>query len=100
MVSDYIQLNCLTGELSISRNYFPNTKAVMMDLETLNSFPAAEGKPATNQNLQRLSQDELKLYQHLRKNNIRLEQEKITQTFAVDKIYEALQINHTINHPV
>jgi hypothetical protein len=68
------------------RTYFPTTIAVMMDEETLSSFKTREGEPTTNQNLKRLSEEELKLYNHLRENNIRLEQEKITQIFAEEKI--------------
>ncbi len=68
------------------RTYFQNTVAVMMDEETLSNFKGTEGTPATNQNLQQLSENELKLYNHLRQNNIRLEQEKITQPFAEERI--------------
>lgn len=68
------------------RTYFQNTVAVMMDEETLSNFKSAEGTPAANQHLQRLTETELKLYNHLRQNNIRLEQEKITQIFAEGKI--------------
>ncbi len=70
------------------RRYFQNTVAVMMDKETLSSFKSASGTPASNQNLQQLTDKELKLYNYLRQNNIRLEQEKITQTFAEKSIYE------------
>ena len=73
------------------RTYFSNTIAVMMDEETLSSFTSASGQPATNQNLQRLTESEFKLYNHLRQNNIRLEQEKITQTFADEKIKKLFQ---------
>lgn len=73
------------------RTYFPNTIAVMMDEETLSNFPTASGQQAANQNLQRLSESELKLYNHLRQNNIRLEQEKITQTFAEERIKKVFQ---------
>lgn len=73
------------------RTYFPNTIAVMMNEETLESFKSMEGQQAANQNLQRLSESELKLYNHLRQNNIRVEQEKITQTFAEEKIKELFQ---------
>jgi len=73
------------------RAYFQNTVAVMMDEETLLSFKSAEGTSATNQNLQRLTENELKLYNHLRQNNIRLEQEKITQAFAEKKINRLFQ---------
>jgi len=73
------------------RTYFSNTIAVMMDEETFISFKNGEGKPAANQNLQRLSESEWKLYNHLRQNNIRLEQEKITQTFAEERIKKLFQ---------
>ncbi|MCF6154078.1 MAG: DUF2399 domain-containing protein [Candidatus Brocadia sp.] len=73
------------------RTYFTNTIAVMMDDETLASFKSGEGRPATNQTLQRLTKTELNLYNHLRQNNIRLEQEKITQTFAEKKIKKLFQ---------
>ena len=73
------------------RTYFPSTVAVMMDEETLLSFKSADGQPANNQNLPRLTTDELKLYNHLKQNNIRLEQEKITQAFAEQKIRELYQ---------
>lgn len=77
--------------LNQCRNYFSNTVAVMMDENTLNSFESGEGKLATNQNLQQLTECELKLYNYLRENNIRLEQEKITQTFAEEKIKKLMQ---------
>lgn len=68
------------------RTYFPKTAAVMMDEETLLSFKSAKGQPAPIQNLQRLTESELKLYAYLRQNNIRLEQEKITHSFAEERI--------------
>lgn len=73
------------------RTYFPNTVAVMMDEETLSNFKGAIGIPAANQNLQQLTENELKLYNYLRQNNIRLEQEKITQSFAEDRIKRIFQ---------
>jgi len=73
------------------RTYFPNTIAVMMDEDTLASFKSATGQQTTNYNLQRLSGSELKLYNHLQQSNIRLEQEKITQTFAEEKIKKLFQ---------
>jgi hypothetical protein len=73
------------------RTYFPSTVAVMMDEVTLLSFKSADGQPANNQNLPRLTTDELKLYNHLRQNNVRLEQEKITQAFAEEKIRGLIQ---------
>jgi len=72
--------------LNQCRTYFPNTVAVMMDEETLSSVKSSDGKPATNQILQFLTESELKLYHYLKENNIRLEQEKITQKYAEKKI--------------
>lgn len=80
------------------RTYFQNTVAVMMDEETLSCFKSASGTPASNQNLQQLTEKELELYNYLRHNNIRLEQEKITQTFAVEKINEIYRAMQLHNH--
>ena len=73
------------------RTYFPNTVSVMMDEDTLSSFKSSHGTRATSQNLQQLTESELNLYNYVRQNNIRLEQEKITQTFAEVKINELLK---------
>ena len=77
------------------RTYFPNTIAVMMGEETLSCFKSGEGEPAANQTLQHLTESETKLYNHLRQNNIRLEQEKITQAFAENKIKKLV-----VEHPI
>jgi len=76
--------------LNQCKKYFPNTTSVMMDAETLNSFQYGEGKPAQKQDLQYLTPEQIKLYNHLRENNIRLEQEKITQIFAENIIKKLL----------
>lgn len=73
------------------RTYFPNTIAVMMDEETLSQFKHTQGQPATRQDLQKLSEDELKLYNHIRQNNSRLEQEKIDQKYSEERIKKSLQ---------
>ena len=73
------------------RTYFPNTVSVMMDEEALSCFGAVDGVSCPNQNLKTLTDKEHKLYEHLRKNNLRLEQEKITQAYAEDKIYSIVQ---------
>jgi hypothetical protein len=70
------------------RTYFPDTVAVMMDEETLNSFSPVVGEPTPKQHLKLLTDEELQLYQLLRENNLRLEQEKITQAYAEAKIME------------
>ena len=68
------------------RAYFPNTIAVTMDEETLSCFKLAKGELAANQNLSNLTSNKLQLYNYLRQKNIRLEQEKITQQYAEEKI--------------
>jgi hypothetical protein len=72
------------------RTYFPGTKAVMMDEETLRLFLPGSGVPCANQNLPMLTAEEFRLYQQLRESNLRLEQEKITQTYAEDQIYRII----------
>lgn len=74
--------------LNQCRSYFSNTVSVMMNEETLSRFQYSEGKQANSQSLKWLNEGETKLYNRVRKNNIRLEQEKITQSFADKKIKE------------
>jgi len=73
------------------RTYFPNTISVLMDEETLSRFNPTEGTPATSQVLDKLTDSELKLYLYLREGNMRLEQERITQVFAEEKIKQLFQ---------
>ncbi len=74
--------------LSQFRGYFPNTTALMMNKETLSHFEneIVEGKKTTPYSLPNLTQKEVKLYDYLQKNNLRLEQEKITHSFAEQEI--------------
>lgn len=72
--------------LNQCRTYFPNTIAVMMDRETLDKFRYSEGVPAKVRHLPCLTETEAHLYRYLRQENIRLEQEKITQIFAEESI--------------
>jgi hypothetical protein len=78
------------------RQYFPNTIAVMMNEETLQKFKPRGGKPCSNQNLTFLSDKELKLYKLLREKNLRLEQEKLTQTYSEAVIAELI---NPVNQP-
>ena len=69
------------------RTYFPQTKSLMMDQQTLEIFLEPEHKAGPKviaQILPRLEVEENKLYQYLCDSNVRLEQEKITQAY-VDK---------------
>jgi hypothetical protein len=78
------------------RMYFPNTISIMMDEETLSNFASAAGQKAANQNLKHLLESELELYNHLQANNIRLEQEKITHAYALNKIKIKMQKCFTV----
>lgn len=73
------------------KTYFTDTTALMMDEETFSNFKCGPGQQATNQQLQKLSDDEIKLYRHVRENNLRLEQEKIDQPFAESKIRRIIE---------
>jgi hypothetical protein len=79
--------------LNQCRMYFPNTISIMMDRTTLQHFNPAEGTPAKPLQLSLLTPDETELYQTLIAGNIRLEQEKITQIFADERIREAMGFN-------
>ncbi len=75
------------------RTYFPTTITVMMDKETLSKFKAEKGEPTVAYDLPTLSEQELELYNYLRENDFRLEQEKIPNIYAkkeIEKVYENL----------
>lgn len=72
--------------LSQCRRYFPNTVSVMMDGDTLKLFGSGKGTPAKELPLTNLTEDERLIYQQVVRDNIRLEQEKITQQFVEERI--------------
>lgn len=76
--------------LNQCRTYFPNTISIMMDRRTLGHFNPAAGTPAKALPLDLLNPEEADLYEDLIVGNIRLEQEKITQPFADERIREAM----------
>ena len=78
--------------LSQFRGYFPNTVSVMMDKDTLSNFKPSNGIPATKQILANLSNLENQVYQIITERKLRLEQEKITQDFAIKKMKDAFTI--------
>lgn len=80
------------------RTYFPTTTAVMMDRKTWDLFVSGSvaGTPAVKQNLPGLSAEEYELYEWLRKNNLRLEQEKIPQVFAEEQIVREIRTDNSI----
>jgi hypothetical protein len=73
--------------LSQFRGYFPQVKSILMDEETFKSFEKekAEGKEKKN-SAPNLTDEERKLYELLKANNWRLEQEKIFAEYTNDFI--------------
>ncbi len=77
--------------LSQIRGYFPNTKSIMMDFETLNSFKDDwdRGEPITTSILPYLTPEEDMLFRFVKGDNIntiRLEQEKISQEYVMKEL--------------
>ena len=73
--------------LSQVRTYFPSTQSFMMDKETFERFN--ENDKGTKSNVAtelNLSKEELELYDYLKNNDLRLEQEKIPFDYVVRKI--------------
>jgi hypothetical protein len=77
--------------LSQIRGYFSNTKSIMMDFDTLNTFKNDwdKGEPIHENSLPNLNSDEQELFHFVRADNIntiRLEQEKISQEYVLKQI--------------
>jgi len=77
--------------LSQMRKYFPNTKSLMMDFETLNTFQEewGRGEPINVTDLPNLNCEERELFEFIKADNIntiRLEQEKISQAYVLERI--------------
>jgi len=77
--------------LSQIRGYFPTTKSIMMDFETLNNFKLDwdKGEPISEYTLPNLTSEEQQLFQFVRADNIstiRLEQEKINHRYVLEKV--------------
>jgi hypothetical protein len=74
--------------LSQIRKSFPGITALMMDRSTLDQFKPlwTTGTPATVSKLEEVDPEELDLFQFLKENNVRLEQEWIPQEYVIDKL--------------
>lgn len=70
----------------------------MLYWDTLNMFQPGEGKQRQYKELEKLTSEERKLYQHLREHNLRLEQEKILQSYAEERIFSVLYMVATLNN--
>ncbi len=71
--------------LSQFRSYFPQTKSVLMDEQTFDDFFENDSGTPTNISTQlKLTNEEQQLYDKLKENNWRLEQEKIPFEYVND----------------
>jgi hypothetical protein len=75
------------------RSYFPQTESLMMDWKTLQSFAAdwVTGTLTTVEALQHLTPAENEVFNYLKAQNLRLEQEKISHQYATAYIEGQLQ---------
>jgi len=74
--------------LSQVRGYYPQTKSILMNKEIYQKFKdfIVESKPSNIKEQLNLTKDEYELYLELKKNNTRLEQEKISYDFVTERI--------------
>lgn len=74
--------------LSQVRSYFPQTVSLMMDQATFDTFSSMIVTNAVPHppDPAHLTPDEMQLFCHLKKNALRLEQEKIDFAYGVDKV--------------
>ena len=73
------------------REYYPTVTSLMMDWETFRRFEyGAEGKPINQVNVNNLTDEEYSLYDHVKENNYRLEQEKIPYDWAVKHVRQLI----------
>ena len=73
--------------LNIIRQYYPHAKSLLMDknmYETFSQF--SEHSIYRKIQLSNLSEAEIKMYEYLQSNNIRLEQERITQEYIKSEL--------------
>ncbi|HJT55029.1 MAG TPA: Wadjet anti-phage system protein JetD domain-containing protein [Ktedonobacteraceae bacterium] len=78
--------------LSSLRAFFPHVVSAMMDWETLSAFSefCVAGTPCLIRQLPHLTDEEHALFLHLAENNLRLEQEHISHTYAVRQLYSIM----------
>ena len=77
--------------LSQLRSYFPQAISLLMDKQVLADFSEfiVQGTPTTVDDCRHLNEKESEVYDYLRINNLRLEQERVTQRYLMkilDKI--------------
>ena len=75
--------------LAQMRSYHHHVIGVMMNFETLHAFAenTGEGEKTNVLKLEYLTFEEMRLFEYLKTRNLRLEQEKIPQYYANEKLY-------------
>lgn len=70
------------------RGYFQQTKSVLMDWDTLDRFKyeIGDGQPISHYSLSNLTPEERSLFDYVRDNSLRLEQEKIPYYYSVEAL--------------
>lgn len=78
--------------LSQLRGYFPQSASFLMNIQTLELFMAfaVRGTPSQVEVLSNLSPAEHQLFELLKKDTLRLEQERIPQWYVVEKVREMM----------
>lgn len=78
--------------LSQLRAVHPQVTSLMMDRSTFDAFQqqAGTGKPIGEVNVDHLTEAELSLFQFLKTNDLRLEQEKIPHFWVLDRLKELM----------
>jgi hypothetical protein len=73
--------------LNIIRQYYPHAKSLLMDKNVYETFSQFKGHSVYRKiQLPNLSEAEVKMYEYLQSNNIRLEQERITQEYIQSEL--------------
>jgi hypothetical protein len=79
--------------LSDLRKWFPHVRSVMMDQQTLDDHAeyVVEGKQVHVDRFDGLTEDETTVARHVLEHNLRLEQERIPQPYALVRLKQALR---------
>lgn len=73
--------------LNIIRQYYPSAMSLLMDEATYEQFNQFSVTSAYRKlQLDKLNEDELRLYEFLQRNNKRLEQERITNSYILERL--------------
>lgn len=79
--------------MAICKKFFPNTKSIFMNEKTFNNFCEFKikwqvlWKEETKNIKEFLNIEEIKLFNYLNENNIRLEQENISHDYILKNLY-------------